>query len=469
MVRTRRFALVLCLGIAVGCSQRGEEAAGVDAEPLDPATVLTCNKLIVSTGRTGGQPVSALATKDLSGTTDAWSKYVELQPYSSGFVGTCTFPLPSGMTASSIASLALRVNFRGPEKSFQTWSFDTVDASGQKVAIGDNAFAQDWVWTEATLPIGATPSALVQNGQIQVTIRTATKADVADVDELVLLASTSTTTTTTTDSGTTTTTSDAGTTAAGWLKPTNAAPIHWAWQLSDTFQYPRDVRPNVTVYDLDGELTSAATVAALHALGPDVKVICYFDAGVWEGYRSDASSFPKSIIGNPDDGWPDSYWMDVRQLDVLMPLLKNRMVAWCKDKGFDAIEPDETEVWSNNPGFPITLAQNTAFNQAVAAAAHELGLSVGLKGNNSEAGMLEPYFDWALTEQCWQYSECDNFQTSFLAKGKAVFDVEYQVSPNCAQSNAWHMNAVKRDLDLVAPSSPGYLYQPCVPDTQNTW
>jgi hypothetical protein len=384
------------------------------------------------------------------------------------------------MTASSIASLALRVNYRGPAKASQTWTFDTTNAAGATVNIGDNGFASDWTWSGKTLPFPGAPADAVSNGAISVTLRTPSHVDVADIDELVVLATPAATATTdagttTPDSGTTTTdagtsTTDSGTTTtSGWWKPSTAKPLHFAWQLSTEFVYPRDVRPGVTVYDLDGELTSKATVTALHALGPDVKVICYFDAGVYEPYRSDASRFPASIIGAADQGWPGLYWLDVRRLDLLMPILKDRMTNWCKDKGFDAVEPDETDVWSNSPGFPITLAQNTAFNKAVADTAHSLGLSVGLKNNTSEAGSLEPYFDWALSEECWQYSECNNWQTSFIAKGKAVFDVEYKTAPSCAQSNQWHMNAQKRDLDLVGPAASGYLYQPCIPDSQNTW
>jgi len=286
------------------------------------------------------------------------------------------------------------------------------------------------------------------------------------------------------DSGTTPTTpADSGTTApvdsgtstpqqpapGGIWKPTNGAPIHWHWQLSDDFVAPRDFRPGVTVYDIDGETSTAATVAALHALGPNVKVICYFDAGVYENYRSDKAKFPASVIGKADVGWPGAYWLDIRQLDIIMPIMKDRMVNWCKNKGFDAIEPDETEVWSNNSGFTITKAQNNAFNKAIADQAHALGLSVGLKGNNTEAADNEPYFDWALTEQCWEYDECDNFQKSFLAKGKAVFNIEYNVNPNCTQANAWHMNSARRDLNLVGPTNKNYSYKPCVPDSQNTW
>ena len=258
-------------------------------------------------------------------------------------------------------------------------------------------------------------------------------------------------------------------TSTGLWKPTPEEPIHWHWQLSTNFSYPRDVLPNVTVYDIDGEYASATTVAQLHALGPNVKVICYIDAGVYEDYRSDADRFPKSVIGNPDQGWAGSYWLDIRQIDILLPIMQDRVQHWCKDKGFDAVEPDETEVWSNNSGFPITKAQNNPYTIAIAEMAHSLGLSGGLKGNSTEAPELWEYFDWSLNEECWQYNECSNLRDSFLANGKAVFNIEYDANPNCTQANAWHMNSAKRDLNLVGPKSSGYLYRPCIPDTQDTW
>jgi hypothetical protein len=263
--------------------------------------------------------------------------------------------------------------------------------------------------------------------------------------------------------------SNGGASASSRWKPTASTPVHWHWQLSQEFQVPRDVLPHKTVYDIDGELATAQTVTALHAVSPDVKVICYFDAGVYEDYRSDAGSFPVALIGNPDVGWEGSYWLDIRQLDVLMPILRERATKWCLNKGFDAIEPDETEVWSNNPGFPITRDQNIAFNKAVADMVHSLGLSVGLKGNNSEASVLEPYFDWALTEQCWEYDECANFRDSFVAANKLVLNVEYNVDPDCTFARQWHVNSSRRDLDLVGPTGAGYLYRPCVPDDQDAW
>ncbi|HEX2909569.1 MAG TPA: endo alpha-1,4 polygalactosaminidase [Chloroflexia bacterium] len=257
--------------------------------------------------------------------------------------------------------------------------------------------------------------------------------------------------------------------AGNWWQPTSEKPIHWHWQLSEDFVYPRDVLPNVTVYDIDGEHTSSDTVAKLHALGKDIKVICYFDAGVFETYRSDAGRFPREVIGKKDAGWEGSYWLDIRRTDILLPIMQDRMQHWCKDKGFDAIEPDETEVWSNDSGFTITREQNNLYNQKIAEMAHALNLSVGLKGNTSEAPELWQYFDWSLNEQCWHFRECDKLKTSFLAHGKAVLNIEYDGAPDCATANSWHLNSALRDLDLVGPTNPAYLFVPCIPNSINNW
>jgi len=80
-------------------------------------------------------------------------------------------------------------------------------------------------------------------------------------------------------------------------------------------------------------------------------------------------------------------------------------------------------------------------------------------------------FDWALNEQCFEYTECDAYTApgSFLPAGKAVFDVEYDTAPGCSQASSWKMNAQRTDLDLVGIQDSGYTYQPCVPDGQASW
>jgi len=264
-------------------------------------------------------------------------------------------------------------------------------------------------------------------------------------------------------------TGEGGATGAWWT-PSSATPMHFHWQLSAPLAIPADeiAGQGAVVYDIDGETNDAATVAALHALGPDVKVVCYVDVGTWENYRSDASQFPASVLGN-GNGWPGEQWLDVRQQSILLPLMKQRFVDWCVNKGFDAIEPDNLDAWENNPGFPITEADNLAYDTAIASLGHSLGLSVGLKNLPENAADLEPSFDWSLDEQCFEYSECSFLEQAFAANGKAVWDVEYNVAPDCTAAGTAHMNAEKRDLNLVAPGASGYAYQPCVADTQTTW
>ncbi len=276
-------------------------------------------------------------------------------------------------------------------------------------------------------------------------------------------------------------------TPGSWWKPTPNTPIGWHWQLSQDFQVPRDIKQNVYVYDFDGETTSAATVKALKdwgaAQGKQVIAICYIDVGVYEDYRSDIQKFADAqnllrqqtgnpsakLWGNADGGWNGSYWLDVRQIALLKPIMEARIRDWCKAKGFDAVEPDESEVWDNNPGFPISVQQNHEYTKMIANLVHSYGLSVGLKGNNGEAAILEPYHDWALTEECFQYGECQNFVDSFIKQGKAVFNIEYSANPDCIFANKNHMNSAKRDLNLVGPTATGYSYKPCMLDGSSAW
>ena len=202
-----------------------------------------------------------------------------------------------------------------------------------------------------------------------------------------------------------------------------------------------------------------------------MKVICYFDAGAYEPYREDHARFEAhpELLGKAMDGWPEERWLDIRRLDLLLPIMRGRMVDWCQGKGFDGVEGDDTEVIGNDSGFPLTQADNDAYNRALAAEAHALGLSIGLKNNNARAAELADAFDWALSEQCWEFDECDGLRTGFADQGKAVFTVDYDAEPDCATASAWHLNSVRRDLGLVGPRDPDYLYQPCLEDTATGW
>ncbi len=204
--------------------------------------------------------------------------------------------------------------------------------------------------------------------------------------------------------------------------------------------------PPPLVYDIDGFMNSKATVDSLHTKGK--KVICYLDVGAYETYRPDAYRFPASVIGNPDQGWNGSYWLDIRRTDILGPIMRDRM-QMCKDKGFDAIEPDEIDGYSNSSGFPLTYQDQINYNKFIADMAHSMGMSIGLKGDIDQVKDLWPYFDWTLNEECFQYGECGLLQP-FISAGKAVFQVEYQTSTGafCSTANSMNFNAMKMPLSL---------------------
>ena len=164
-------------------------------------------------------------------------------------------------------------------------------------------------------------------------------------------------------------------------------------------------------------------VGALHARGRHVA--CYLDAGTLEPGRPDSGDFPAAVVGKELPDWPGEHWLDVRRLDVLGPLLERRLDL-CRQKGFDAVEPDNVDAYANDSGFPLTAADQLRFNRFLAAAAHARGLSVGLKNDLDQAAALQPDFDWALDEQCFQYHECDRLQP-FVRAGKAVFVAEYEL------------------------------------------
>jgi hypothetical protein len=230
-------------------------------------------------------------------------------------------------------------------------------------------------------------------------------------------------------------------TKARWIpSPTTT----WQWQLTN----PVDQSVDAQLFDIDLFDNPASVVAALHARGR--RVACYLDAGTRDPGRPDSGDFPADAVGKELPDWPGERWLDVRRLDVLGPILERRLDL-CRQKGFDAVEPDNVDAYANDSGFPLTSADQLRFNRFLARAAHARGLSVGLKNDLDQAATLEPDFDWALNEQCFQYHECDRLQP-FVRAGKAVFVAEYELDTAtfCPQARAAGMMAMRKRLALDA-------------------
>jgi hypothetical protein len=78
-------------------------------------------------------------------------------------------------------------------------------------------------------------------------------------------------------------------------------------------------------------------------------------------------------------------------------------------------------------------------------------MSVLLKGDPEQATALEPWFDFALNEECAQYDECGAYSAWFAA-GKTVLHAEYTTGSLCYPP----MNTTRFKYDLA-----GFRRTPC--------
>jgi hypothetical protein len=218
----------------------------------------------------------------------------------------------------------------------------------------------------------------------------------------------------------------------------------WQWQLTT----PVDLSVDAQMFDIDLFDNPASVVRRLHRRRRHV--VCYLDAGTLEPGRPDTDAYPVSVVGKELPDWPGEHWLDIRRLDILGPILERRLDL-CRSKGFDAVEPDNVDAYTNDSGFPLTADDQLRFNRFLAQAAHARGLSVGLKNDLEQAATLEPDFDWALDEQCFQYHECDRLRP-FVRARKAVFVVEYELAPArfCARADRAGFMAMRKRFALGA-------------------
>lgn len=235
----------------------------------------------------------------------------------------------------------------------------------------------------------------------------------------------------------------------------------WNWQIDGS---KLDLGPaqqgRTLVYDIDYEYYSAADVASLHALGQ--YVVAYMDIGAWESYRPDARQFPAAVLG-PNTGWNGERYLDIRApaLAQYRAIMEARFDL-ARSKGFDAIEGD----YQNNKldcaksgCFPITWADQYAFNQWFIQAVHARGMAAVLKNAPESAAFYATWptaqypqgYDAALNEQCWQYNECSGY-AAFVKSGRPVWNAEYrgQQSTICPKANALGVNTIHKPLALTA-------------------
>ena len=246
------------------------------------------------------------------------------------------------------------------------------------------------------------------------------------------------------------------TASASWWQPT--AGKTWQWQLTT----PVDTSQNVDIYDIDYEDNSTAVVSTLHGLGK--KVIAYMSVGTWEDFRADAGDFPAAIKGNTVGGFPDEKWLDVRDQTTLRDIMRARFNL-AKSKGFDAVEMDNIDGYTNNPGFSFSAGDQLVYNLWLASAVHSIGLAAFFKNDTDQVNDVVDYYDGCVVEQAFEYGEADAY-SPFILQNKPVLEAEYNIAPSAYCSDAIDLgfSAIHKNLDLDASVTYCSATQPPPPD-----
>jgi hypothetical protein len=191
---------------------------------------------------------------------------------------------------------------------------------------------------------------------------------------------------------------------------------------------------HTAVFDIDAIINPAATVKALHRVHD--KVICYIEVGAAGNYYSAAQEhIPVTYfaqlkaagdMGRPVQGFPEFY-LNINKPSTVR-IIKAMIRQQCAAKGFDAVEPDIDDSYTDATGFGITEAQNIRFDRELGAYAHRLGLAWGQKNGDNDphfSAALAPTTDFLLDEECNFFDTCGIVTPPYVRAGKMVLNAEY--------------------------------------------
>ena len=265
---------------------------------------------------------------------------------------------------------------------------------------------------------------------------------------------------------------DAGT---WWVPSLGNQP--WQWELSHPLSLTNaqdmgthdtlpngHVAPAPVIYDIDGIINSCATVTALHHAGKHV--VCYIEVGAAGNYYSAAdeglfTTYYAQLraageFGRKVPGYPE-YYLNI-QSPKTVSIIESMIDKQCAGKGFDAVETDIDEEYTDNSGFKLTESIEEHYMTTLADYMHGLGLGWWIKnpddtGDNYATAMY-PLADAVLTEQCNQFSSCGALAA--YVGHKAVFNAEYHLKPAsfCSKDDASGFNGARFNLGLTGIREP---------------
>lgn len=251
---------------------------------------------------------------------------------------------------------------------------------------------------------------------------------------------------------------------------------------SDTEQPDSDSTPSITLppanaqfdYQLGGSYPPPAGVLVLARDRTESPVnglynICYVNGFQTQPDDADwwLSEHPDLILRD-ENGDPviDPDWPDEMILDITTPAKRSAIASiigeWitqCAVDGYQAAEIDNLDTYSRSDG-RIDTEDAVAMVRLFAETAHASGLAIAQKNAvELSARRAETLLDFAIAEECNQYSECGDYTDYY---GDLVFVIEYRKSAFQKGCSLFpHLSIILRDVMLVTPSDPGYVYDAC--------
>ena len=169
-------------------------------------------------------------------------------------------------------------------------------------------------------------------------------------------------------------------------------------------------RVDAGVYEVDGFEVGAKTVARLHRQGRKVDLLPRRRLLGELPARREAA-FPKAVLGRAYEGYPDERWLDVRRIDLLAPILRQRFDL-CRAQGLRRGRARQRRRLRKRDRLPAhappTSSASTAGSPARSTAR---GMAVALKNDPGQVeAAASASFDFAVVEECFAYDECGEVQ-----------------------------------------------------------
>lgn len=209
---------------------------------------------------------------------------------------------------------------------------------------------------------------------------------------------------------------------------------------------------------------------------PDLYSVCYVNGfqtqpGDLDSWRETPDLLLRDEDGDPvaDPGWPDEFLLDTSSSDRRERIAEalTDTIDRCAEAGFDAVEFDNLDSYLRSDE-ALTSEDNLALAVDLVTLTHERGMEAAQKNTVEEAerGKEEVGFDFAITESCGAWSECDGYTRVYGEEN--VLAIEYPEDLEKAGTSFAEVcdsgpptRTILRDLDLVPESEPGHALDVC--------